>query len=578
MTVIATAGHVDHGKSTLVRALTGTDPDRWAEEKRRGLTIDLGFANTTLPSGEQISFVDVPGHGRFVANMLSGVGSVDACMFVVDANEGWRAQSEEHLRILELLGMRAGVIAMTKVASLDEDLTTLAAEEITEHVQGTFLQDAPVVAVDAPAGRGIDDLRQALDRLVSSLPPAVDGSRPRLWVDRSFSIRGAGTVVTGTLLGGSLSAGDELVIEPGARRVRARGLQSHNQPCDHAGPGRRVAVNLTGVEAKEIRRGQALVRPDQWHVTAAVDVSLSVLDASPQPVTNRGAFAVHLGTAALPVRLRLIGSRDQIAPGEDAPARMWLLAGHRVTAVPGDRFVLRELGRGQTIGGGVVLDVDPVLPASKADPSLSVERVVEERGWVRADHLERLTGRPATPTVGAWVVAPAAEARAAARISELCEHAGAGGVDLAQLGETELALLHSGIDGVTVSGPKAYLDSLVPRGISERASAVLNLLEKDSMSPPDLPVEDRRSLRELEATGLATQAGEIWFASSAVEAAVDLLRALLRAKPDGFTVSDARQVLGTSRKYALPLLAHLDANGITRRKGDTRVAGPRMGL
>lgn len=582
MTVVATAGHVDHGKSTLVKALTGTDPDRWAEEQRRGLTIDLGFAATALPSGERISFVDVPGHCRFVANMLSGVGSVDACMFVVDANEGWRAQSEEHLRILELLGIRAGVVAMTKVALLeDDDLVELAAAEIADRVKGTFLEGAPIVGVDAPAGIHLDALRAALGQLVAALPPTSNEARPRMWIDRSFSIRGAGTVVTGTLLGGTLYAGEEYCIEPGGRRVRARGLQNHNRPCDEVGPGSRVAVNLTGVEPRRIRRGHALVRPGQWHVTSTLDVSLTVLADSPQPVTNRGAFAVYLGTAALPVRLRLIGSRDEIAPGDTAPARAWLLAGHRVTATPGDRFVLRELGRGQTIGGGEVLDVDPVLPCSKARPSISAERVVAERGWVRADHLARLTGVTGVPCIGSWVASPEALDRAAERITEVCERAGAGGVDLAQLDETELALLHRGVDGVVVSGPRAYLDAAAPRGLSERAAAVLNLLEKDGTSPPELTVDDRGALRELEAAGLAVQAGDVWFASSAVEAAVELLRGLLRASTDGgaegFTVSDARQVLGTSRKYALPLLAYLDAQGITRRRGDTRIAGPRMG-
>ena len=576
MTVVATAGHVDHGKSTLVHALTGTDPDRWAEEKRRGMTIDLGFAFASLPSGREIGFVDVPGHCRYVANMLSGVGSVDACMFVVDANEGWRAQSEEHLRILELLGVRAGLVAMTKVASLDADLVALAAEEIAERVRGTFLDGAAVAPVDAVARVGLEELRVALDAMVAALPPAQDMGRPRLWVDRSFSIRGAGTVVTGTLLGGPLSAGEELVVEPGGHRVRARGLQSHNRSVERSGPGRRVAVNLAGVDARVVRRGHALVRPGQWHVTSVMDVSLSVLEGSPQPVRGRGAFAAYVGTAALPVRLKLIGPAEQIVPGETGLARMWLLSGRRVTAVPGDRFVLRELGRGETIGGGMVLDVDPVLPASKAHPTLSVQRVVDERGWIRADQLERLTGTRAEPAVGSWVVSDAAAAATAARIAELCGGAGADGFEIAQLSEVERAILSRGVEGVVLSGPKAYSEDHVPCGLSERASAVLNLLEKDGTSPPDLPMQDRKALRELEAAGLAVDAGGVWFAASAVDSAVERLRVLLRDNPGGFTVSDARQALGTSRKYALPLLAHLDARGMTRRQGDTRVAGPRM--
>src|SRR5438445_12057103 len=222
------------------------DPDRLAEEKERGLTIDLGFAWTTLPSGRGVGFVDVPGHVRFIKNMLAGVGAVDACLFVVAATEGWKPQSEEHLRILELLGVEHGLIALTKVALVDADQRELARLDLADRVAGSFLEKAEVVEVDAPAGRGLDALRDALDRLVAAAPHAIDRSRPRLWVDRVFAARGSGTVVTGTLAGGSLAVDDELVVVPGTAAVRVRALQSLQQPVATVPPGSRVAVNLSG--------------------------------------------------------------------------------------------------------------------------------------------------------------------------------------------------------------------------------------------------------------------------------------------------------------------------------------------
>ena len=233
---MATAGHVDHGKSTLVRALTGTDPDRWAEEKERGLTIDLGFASAELPSGAVVSFVDVPGHIRFLKNMLAGVGAVPACLFVVAATEGWKPQSEEHLRILELLGVRHGIVALTKADCVDDDHVELAQLEVAEHVAGTFLDDAEVVEVDAPTGAGLDDLRTALDRLVHATPAAADHGRPRLWIDRAFVVKGAGTVVTGTLGGGSRAWTTTWSSSVGSRRTRPRSPEPPPRHAPTSGP------------------------------------------------------------------------------------------------------------------------------------------------------------------------------------------------------------------------------------------------------------------------------------------------------------------------------------------------------
>ncbi|MCA1691772.1 MAG: selenocysteine-specific translation elongation factor, partial [Actinobacteria bacterium] len=294
MHVVATAGHVDHGKSTLVLALTGMDPDRFAEEKARGLTIDLGFAWTTLSSGRQVAFVDVPGHVRFIKNMLAGVGAVDACLFVVAATEGWKPQSEEHLRILQLLGVSHGLVALTKVGLVDEETREFAQMEIAEAVEGTFLEGADVVEVDAPTGVGVEDLRLGLDRLVATAPAAVDRGRPRLWIDRVFAAKGSGTVVTGTLAGGSLGVDDELMVIPAGRRVRVRGLQSLQQARSTVPPGSRVAVNLSGVGHDELGRGDALVRPGQWQPTRTVDASLAVIGGLDHEVGQRGAYQAYV--------------------------------------------------------------------------------------------------------------------------------------------------------------------------------------------------------------------------------------------------------------------------------------------
>jgi selenocysteine-specific elongation factor len=576
MRVVATAGHVDHGKSTLIWALTGTDPDRWAEEKARGMTIDLGFASTTLPSGREVGFVDVPGHFRFVKNMLAGVGAVDACLFVVDAGEGWMAQSEEHLRILELLGIRRGLVALTKVASVDDEGRELAALDVADHVHDTFLAEAEVVPVDARAGIGVAELRNALDRLVDTTPAAVDLGRPRMWVDRSFPIKGAGTVVTGTLTGGQLALDDEVVIEPGSSRARVRGLQSHYSSLASSEPGRRLAVNLVGVAHQKIARGHALVRPGQWHLTRAVDASMRVLDSVDRPLSRRGAFSVHLGSGDFPARLRILGSSSTIAPGDEGAVRLWLAGVVPLPLLPGDRYVLRELGRSETVGGGQILDVEPVLPAGQAVPWLSVQRVIAERGWIDAAHLERLTGERRPPTAGRWVIAPAVESEITDAISGQCRQAGREGVNVAEFTEVQRALLQKGVSGVTVVADHAFDQSSVSTALSEGASRVLAGLEGQPWAPPDVPLADRGALRELERRGLACQAGDLWFSSGAVDAAVDVLAGLVEAAPDGFTVSEAREALGSTRKYVIPLLGHLDATGVTRRHGDRRIAGPAM--
>jgi selenocysteine-specific elongation factor len=573
MHVVATAGHVDHGKSTLVLALTNIDPDRFAEEKRRGLTIDLGFAWTTLPSGEGIAFVDVPGHVRFLKNMLAGVGAVDACLFVVAATEGWKPQSEEHLRILELLGIRHGVIALTKVGIVDDDHAELARLDVIDHVEGTFLDGAEIVAVDAPTGVGLGGLRLALDRLLTDTPAAADHERPRLWIDRSFAAAGAGTVVTGTLTGGSLSTSDELIVTnaAGDHEVRVRGLQSLGQAHASLGPGNRTAVNLVGVHHHDVARGDALVRPGQWHRTRTIDASLRVLDALDHEVSRRGAYVAYVGSGEHPVRLRILGPAA-IGPGEQGLVRLHLPTA--LPLVPGDRFVLRESGRSETVGGGEVLDIAPALRASKAQPDRSVERVIAERGWVDADELLRLTGERREPTVGRWVVDEAALTEAAARLHAMVNAAGPLGLDVAALDERDRAVLAS-LDAVVVSGGRAATAGADDPLSGHPFVAALEAAPFMPTSAEDQGV-DRAELRELVRRNLVVEQDGVWFAPAAIEQAAATIGDLLRATPDGVTVAEVREALGTTRKWAVPLLTILDARGITRRRGDVRVAGPRL--
>ncbi len=577
MHVVATAGHVDHGKSTLVQALTGIDPDRFAEEKARGLTIDLGFAWTTLPSGAEMAFVDVPGHVRFLKNMLAGVGAVDACLFVVAATEGWKPQSEEHLRILELLGVGHGLVALTKVALVDDEWRELARLDVADRVAGTFLDGVPVVEVDAPAGVGVDELRAGLDGLLAATPVAADVGRPRLWIDRSFAAKGSGTVVTGTLAGGSLAVDDEMVVLPQGRKVRVRGLQTHRASLGRAGPGRRLAVNLAGVGHDQVRRGDALVDGSQWAPSRTVDASLAVLGALDHDVSRRGAYAAYVGSGEHPVRVRVLGA-EAIPPGGQGLVRLHLPVA--LPLLPGDRYVLRESGRAETVGGGEVLDVAPVLPASRAHPDRSVDRVVAERGWVDAGLLERLTGERRAPTVGTWVASPDALRAAEQRVREAVASAGPLGLDIATLGPRDLSVLHT-MGDIAVDAGRARAGATADGADPTDPLAghpFVAALEASPFTPP-APTEagvDRAALRELVRRGHVVERDGFYFAPAAVAAAARAVAGLLEASPEGVTVAQVRDALGTTRKWLLPLLAELDARGVTRRRGDLRTAGPKL--
>jgi selenocysteine-specific elongation factor len=370
--VIGTAGHVDHGKSALVLGLTGTDPDRLAEEKARGMTIDLGFAWTTLPSGREVGFVDVPGHERFVHNMLAGVGGVDCALLVVDAAEGWQPQSAEHLAILDLLGIATGVAVLTKVDLVGRDRVAEVAGQVRERLAGTTLAGAAVVETAAPVGLGLDRLRQELDRALDRVPEPPDRGRPRLPVDRVFSIRGSGTVVTGTLSGGALDADAEAVLLPAGRRVRIRGLQTHGRPAGHATPARRVAVNLAGVATGQVARGDVLALPGQWRPTRTADCRLRCLPGAAGPLRARGAYLLYAGAAEAAVRLQPLDAIE-VPPGEHALVRLHLDA--PLVLDPFEPVVLRDSGRDETVGGGPVLD--PFPPSAVRGTAARVRRVEE---------------------------------------------------------------------------------------------------------------------------------------------------------------------------------------------------------
>ena len=569
MHVVATAGHVDHGKSTLVRALTSIDPDRLAEEKARGLTIDLGFAWTQLPSGRGISFVDVPGHVRFIKNMLAGVGAVDACLFVVAATEGWKPQSEEHLRILQMLGMSNGVVALTMAGLVDEDLAELARLDVAEHLEGTFLEEAPIIAVDSIDGTGLAELKDALDELTATVPTSADHRRPRMWIDRVFAAKGAGTIVTGTLSGGMIRVDDEVRIEPAGVTARVRALQSQGKDRTKVGPGNRLAINLSGVDRAELGRGDAVVRDGQWFRTRRVDARLQVLDRLDHEVSRRGAFAMYLGSGEFPVKLRVLGDAA-LLPGDTGSVRLHLE--EALPLLPGDRFVLREFGRQETIGGGEILDVDPKLSAATARPDRDVDRVVAERGWVDADELLLLTGERREPSLASWVVDPAVLEAHLTATHDLVEAAGDRGVDLAQLGDRQRAAVDT-FDDVVVDAGLVRL-----RGTTDVFAdhPYVAAVDAAPFSPPDPDDVTPDELRGLVQRGQLLQVEGRYFTPAGISKAALELARMLAEQPEGVTVSEVRERLGNTRKHAVPLMGHLDATGVTRRRGDVRVAGPRL--
>ena len=357
MRVIGTAGHVDHGKSTLVEALTGIHPDRLKEEREREMTIDLGFAWLTLPGGEEVGIVDVPGHRDFIENMLAGIGGIDAALFVVAADEGVMPQTREHLAILDILQIQGGIVALTKVDLIDDpDWLDLVESDLHQALAGTVLQDAPMLRVSARIGDGLPQLLAALSACLADRPPRPDLGRPRLPVDRVFTISGFGTVVTGTLTDGQLRVGDEVEILPPGLRGRVRGLQTHKRKEELAVPGSRTAVNISGINLDEIQRGEVVVHPGDYRPVRRLDVRFRLLPDVSQPVRHNLEVKLFIGAAEVVARLRLLGS-DELLPGEEGWLQLEL--SQPVVAVRGDRYILRRPSPGETLGGGVVVDPQP---------------------------------------------------------------------------------------------------------------------------------------------------------------------------------------------------------------------------
>jgi len=353
MPVIATAGHIDHGKSALVLALTGTDPDRLREEKERGLTIDLGFAVLRLPSGDEISVVDVPGHERFIKNMLAGVGGVDLVLLVVAADEGVMPQTREHLAIIDLLAVESGVVALTRADLVDADALIEAEASVRKTLGGTTLEAAPILACSAVTRQGLDDILGAIQQQLARTPARRDLGRPRLPVDRAFSMPGFGTVVTGTLIDGSLSAGQDVELLPGGLHARVRGLQNHGRQVEIAQPGRRTAVNLAGIGVEELHRGMVLASPNTYRATSSIDVRLRAVPYLERPARHNLTVTFHAGASESEAKLVLLDA-DSLSAGEEAWAQLRLA--DPAVVVRGDRFIVRDANG--TIGGGLVVDTD----------------------------------------------------------------------------------------------------------------------------------------------------------------------------------------------------------------------------
>ena len=662
MHVVGTAGHVDHGKSTLVRALTGIDPDRFEEEKRRGLTIDLGFAWRTLPSGREIGIVDVPGHERFIRNMLAGAGGIDVALFVVAADEGWMPQSAEHLQILDFLDVRCGVVALTKSDSAG-DLVEIVSEEVRERLSGSTLSGATIVPVSAITGDGLDELLAALDE---ALPPdrvrdydvtspsapvdlhavrpdglagpligtvrdresaaalgefreemrrSLELGRPRLFVDRSFTITGAGAVVSGTLTGGRLRVSDTVTILPSHTRARVRSLQTHGRVVEVATPPCRVAVNLVGVDRHSVQRGDVIV-VDEWITTDRFAARLRAGKSLRHPLKERGAYELFVGSAQTRCRLKFLESDEPLTAGGATLAEV--ATDRPLPLVPGDRFVVRDAGRWETVAGGVVVDNDP--PKLKRGDNTTLEALRAREGltgvqlttWlidkyrvIEGRRLEMLADlgprefsdaidRAAEMYTSGYVFAHGAFGELERRMQDAlarfhAEHPLAPVMPIGQLMQI-LGIERDALDDLIGEWQEAY--SLVVDGNTVRLPQSGAALSTEQRATADKAL---RLLREKDATPAALsevgltielakaleKRGELVFIAADIAYPTDvwadieqrIVELISNAGP--VTVSQVRGTLATTRKYAVPLLEKLDATGVTRRKGDVRELGPR---
>ena len=627
--MVGTAGHVDHGKSTLVKALTGIDPDRLAEEKARAMTIDLGFAWLTLPGGQRVSVVDVPGHERFIKNMLAGVGGIDAALLVIAADEGPMPQTAEHLAILDLLGVARGVVVLTKRDAVDGDWLDLVREDVRERISGTSLATAPVVAVSAITGEGVPELIGALEDVLAGSPSGPQHNAPRLPIDRVFSVAGFGTVVTGTLSGGAISVGDELRLYPRERRVRVRGLQSHQETVGRALPGSRTAVNLSGITVEEIARGDVLAPIGLMAPGQRLDTRLRLLADSPVALKQNDLVDVFTGAAEFPARVTLL-DRELIEPGDEA----WVQFRFRapIAVMKHDRFIIRRPSPSETIGGGEVIDPNPVRhrrfrPETVAaletlaagEPNEIVLHILEQRPTEIRDLKANTPGLTSSQVDDALadLIAEGDAVRLGARNRQpgLTDY-----ILGSRLWQATLDRLTSTLRGFHVAQPARpgmpreearsrmggipakLFDDIVAASVARsavaddgptlrlpdfrvsltpakraRADAFVAAARSQRFAPPG-PHEldlDAETLAVLEHLGeIEKVADGVYFAPEAWRELVSGTLAFIDTN-GAMTLAQFRDHFGTSRKYAQAALEHLDRLKYTRRIGDDRVHGSR---
>ena len=610
--MLGTAGHIDHGKSALVHALTGIDPDRLREEKERGMTIDLGFAWLKLPSGREVGIVDVPGHERFIKNMLAGVGGIDMTLLIVAANEGVMPQTREHLAILDLLGVKRGIVVISKKDLVDEELLSLVTLEVEELIKPTTLSKAPIVAVSAVTGEGLPSLISAIDELLRSTEPRRDVGRPRLPIDRVFTISGSGTVVTGTLIDGSLSRGQEAEIVPPGLRSRLRGLQTHKARIDTASPGSRVAANLLGIATSELKRGDVLTNPGWLIPTTMLDVKLHLLPYLHRPLRHNATVSFHTGTAEAMAKVRLL-DKEELKPGEAGWAQLTL--DKPVAVVKDDRFIIRSPQ--ETLGGGGIIDPH-ARRHRRFRPAIIQSLKSRESGTAQEVIMATLETRQPLEqvTLLAQCELPASEAQPA--IEELIQQEKV--VRIGQ-GEHRLLFTRTGWERLAEKAvaivqdyhrrfpvrpgmPKVELESklklpsigalrrlfeegvLIEAGAAVRfpshqirltqeqqakIKAFLNSLAQNPYAPPSdlIPEPDLLNLL-VEQRQVVKVSDSVVFAASAYDEMERRVTAYIKEKGK-VTLAEVRDLFGTSRKYAQALLEYLDEKKITRRIGDERV-------
>lgn len=614
MFVLGTAGHVDHGKSKLVEALTGIDPDRLAEEKKRGMTIDLGFAWLKLPSGREVGIVDVPGHERFIKNMLAGVGGIDLALLVVAADEGVMPQTREHLAILDLLEVKRGLVVITKKDLVDSEILELVTLEIEEAIKPTALRGSPVLAVSAMTGEGLPQLLAAIDRILDTTQPRKDIGRPRLPIDRIFTIAGAGTVVTGTLIDGSLSVGDEVEIMPSGLRARLRSLQTHKVRVTQAGAGSRVAANLVGVSTSELQRGDVVARPGTLGSSTVLTGRLRLLPHMHRPLPHNATVSFHTLTAEAAAKVRLL-TGNELEPGGSALAQF--LLDRPVAALRGDRFIIRSTE--DTLGGGSILEVH--LPKRRRHRTPTLQSLeAREKGTPAELLMSTLSTRQPLSWKALLNEAGMELSEVESALKELVSEGRAVAVGEGQpalfftregwrsLSQKAASILeeYHGKFPIRSSMPKSELASRLKLG--EPAPLILEKLSKDGvlvvegagvrlpshrarLTPqqqeqietftgdlrrnpyaPSSQVSLDRDLIELlvEQGRIVKVSSDVVFLASAYDDMVGRVIARLKEK-DKITLAEVRDLFNTSRKYAQALLEHLDERGITRRVGDERI-------